>query len=188
MRITALRIKAAALVAEALVLSCLLGCRTQLVRDIEKWEGVVSELETVHAQELEAAKTLTQNGEMTAEERAVCWPTAQWLDCLDRTYGQLPASAKGLAVWVVYNRMESVMYPDTAIEVLQQPGQFAEYDSDITPTQESLDIARGEYAHWIAGAARPCGEDAVFISVGADGIAVRDNFDVSKASIWRSAQ
>lgn len=181
-----IRAKISILVLEALVLSCLLGCRTQLVHDIQRWEGVISEMETTHAQELESARTLAQGGGMTPEERAVCWPVAQWLDNLEGIYGQMPASTKAFALWAIFNRIDSPAYPDTAIEVLEQPGQFNEFSDDNPPTEANLEIVRGEYAHWINGSARPCGAGGVFIEINQTAVSIRDDFDPAAANIWRS--
>lgn len=186
MKIVINKVKVATLMAEMLVLATLMGCRTQLIMDQEAHQEVIAAMEESYAVELLAAQTLVQDGDMTPEERMVCWPTAQWLDCLDKTYGQLDQHEKALACWIVFNRIDSVAYPDSALEVLQQPGQFAEFSDDTAPTQGSLEIARQEYYYWTNDKPSLCGRDAVFISIDSNGVSVRNNFDVNKANIWRA--
>ena len=54
-------------------------------------------------------------------------------------------------MWVVLNRVESPIWPDTVISVITQPGQFYGYRASTVPSDESLQIAWEVLTAWYNG-------------------------------------
>lgn len=182
-----IQIRPLLLALELVVLLQLVGCRWQWGQDYKKWTKEISELEAAHAVATARIQQLDPSS-MTSEERIEVWPIAQWLGCLDRTYGSLSTADKALACWTIFCRMESNSFPDTALEVLQEPGQFAEFSVKYGPTNSDLEIVLDQYRNWVSGinGKRLCGPNAVYMVVDEYGVSIRDNYDPAKASVWRA--
>lgn len=166
------------------VLISLEGCRVQLVNDIDRFNALEAELNAVHAEELAAITAKAEAGVYVTgylPERAegYIWVVACWLGCLERNYPGLSAAAKALACWVIFNRVDSDLYPDDVEQVLLQPGQFSEYDPDGEVTDENWAIAANQISRWMNGGTRPCGSGAVYITVSSEGVELRDVWDDS---------
>lgn len=185
------KVKQSTLLVQAVVLLMLVGCRSQLVRDTDRFEARAAELVAAHEAEIqqltakaEAGIYATQYLSSAYEEDA--WKVAQWLDCLDARYN-LTDEAKALACWVVFNRVDSVNYPGNVDEVLWQEGQFCEYSDEEPPTEKNFTIATNQVSRWKNGDIRPVPSTAVFITVSNDGVELRDSFEETRSTgHWRA--
>ena len=183
--------KQSTLLVQAVVLLMLVGCRSQLVRDTDKFETRTAELVAAHETEIQQLTAKAEAGiyatqYLSSEYESDAWKVAQWLDCLDARYN-LTDEAKALACWVVFNRVDSVNYPDNVDEVLWQPGQFCEYSDSESPTEANMVIATNQVSRWKNGDIRPVPSTAVFITVSSDGVVLRDSFEETRSTgHWRA--
>lgn len=181
----------------------LTACLAQYTADKERWETerdalleehtqAMEQLKGNHAAELAALVEKTEAGIYTTQHMPQEYTEdakwiAVWLGNLQELYPGLTAEARALACWGVFCRMESDRYPDTALEVLQQKGQFNEFDDNCVPTEENAAIASNQIARWTSGDIRPCGMGAVYISVSRQGVVLRDTFEQGKTTnYWRA--
>lgn len=175
-------VKRVVLLIQAVVLLMLVGCRTQLTDDIERFTAREDALIAAHAAELDAVISKAEAGIYASQylpdsAQGDVLPLARWLGCLENLYPGLNSEAKALACWVVFNRVDSPLYPDGMESVLLQEGQFTEYDPDSSVTEENFTIASNQISRWKNGDIRPCGEDAVYITVSSQGVELRDEWD-----------
>lgn len=186
------KVKRLILLMQSVVLLMLVGCRAQLGSDIERFQVREDALIAAHAAELDAVISKAEAGIYASQylpdsAQGDVLPLARWLGCLENLYPGLNSEAKALACWVVFNRVDSPLYPDDMESVLFQPGQFAEYDPDKAATEENFTIASNQISRWKNGDIRPCSEDAVYITVSSDGVELRDEWDESvKCNKWRA--
>ena len=185
------KVRALILLMQTVALLMLMGCRAQQGFDQTRYEAETAEMVAAHEAEIqqltakaEAGIYATQYLSSAYEEDA--WKVAQWLDCLDARY-RLTDEAKALACWVVFNRVDSVNYPDNVDEVLWQPGQFCEYSDSEAPTEANMVIATNQASRWRNGDIRPVPSTAVFITVSNDGVELRDSFEETRSTgHWRA--
>lgn len=179
------QVKRLILLAQAFALSMLIGCRAQMGTDMERYQAREDALIAAHAAELDAVISKAEAGIYASQylpdsAQGDVLPLARWLGCLENLYPGLSPEAKALACWCVFNRVDSPLYPDDMESVLLQEGQFTEYDSEASATEENFTIASNQISRWKNGDIRPCGEDAVFITVSSDGVELRDEWDETK--------
>lgn len=183
--IDARKVKRLVLLMQSVVLLMLVGCRSQLTADIERFTAREEALRAAHWDEL---ATLTAEAEagiyatqyLPDSAQGDILPLARWLGSLEELYPGLTTEAKTLACWVVFNRVDSALYPDDMESVLLQEGQFTEYDPDSSATEENFTIASNQISRWKNGDIRPCGENAVYITVSSQGVELRDEWDETK--------
>lgn len=184
------KVKRLVLLIQSVVLLMLVGCRSQLASDINKFQAREEALKAAHWDELAtltakaeagiyATQYLSANDEMEAE------PLARWLGCLDELYPNLTAEQKAHACWGPICRRESPDYPDSMEWVLLQPGQFEEYDPEQPITEENYVIACNQLSRWRNGDIRPVGEGAVYITISDGRVELRDHWDPKQAKKWR---
>ena len=185
------KVKKSALLVQSVALLMLVGCRSQLIRDNDRFEARTAELVAAHEAEIQQLTAKAEAGiyatqYLSSEYEGDAWKVAQWLDCLDARYN-LTDEAKTLACWVVFNRVDSVNYPDNVDEVLWQPGQFCEYSDAEAPTENNMVIATNQVSRWKNGDIRPVPSTAVFITVSNDGVELRDSFEETRSTgHWRA--
>lgn len=183
-------VKRLVLLVQSVVLLMLVGCRAQLDSDIERFQAREDALIATHAAELDAVISKAEAGIYASQylpdsAQGDVLPLARWLGCLDELYPGLSPEAKALACWCVFNRVDSPLYPDDLEWVLLQEGQFTEYDPEASATEENYTIAANQISRWANGDVRPCGEDAVFITVSSEGVELRDEWDeTAKGNRW----
>ena len=189
--VDARKVKQSILLVQAVVLLMLVGCRSQLVRDTDRFEARTAELVAAHEAEIQQLTAKAEAGIYatqylsSAYEGDAC-KVAQWLGCLDARYN-LTDEAKALACWVVFNRVDSDNYPDNVDGVLWQPGQFCEYSDSDAPTEENMVIATNQVSRWKNGDIRPVPSSAVFIAVSSEGVELRDGFEETRSTgHWRA--
>lgn len=184
------KVKRLVLLIQSVVLLMLVGCRAQLGSDIERFQAREEALKAAHWDELAELTAKAEAGIYASQylpdsAQGDVLPLARWLGCLENLYPGLSSEAKALACWVVFNRVDSGLYPDDMEAVLLQEGQFAEYDPDSSATEENFTIASNQISRWKNGDIRPCGEDAVFITVSSDGVELRDEWDeAARGNRW----
>lgn len=172
----------------SVVLLMLVGCRSQLASDINKFQAREDAMRAAHAAELDAVISKAEAGiyasqylsdidEMEAE------PLARWLTCLDEIY-DLTGEQKAHACWGPICRRESPDYPDSMEWVFLQPGQFEEYDPEQSITEENYVIACNQLSRWRNGDIRPVGEGAVYITISDGCVELRDHWDPDQAKKW----
>lgn len=184
------KVKRLILLMQSVVLLMLVGCRSQLASDINKFQAREDALIAAHAAELDTVISKAEAGIYASQylpdsAQGDVLPLARWLGCLEGLYPGLSPEAKALACWCVFNRVDSGLYPDDMESVLLQPGQFAEYDPEKAATEENFTIAANQISRWANGDIRPCGEDAVFITVSSEGVELRDEWDeTARGNRW----
>lgn len=189
--VDARKVKQSILLVQTVALLMLIGCRSQLVRDADRFEARTAELVAAHEAEVQQLTAKAEQGiyatqYLSSAYEGDAWKTAQWLGCLDARYN-LTDEAKALACWVVFNRVESSEYPDNVDEVLWQPGQFCEYSDSEAPTEENMVIATNQVSRWKNGDIRPVPSTAVFITVSSEGVELRDSFKETRGTgYWRA--
>lgn len=179
------KVKRLILLMQAVVLLMLVGCRTQLTDDIERFTAREDAMRAAHAAELDAVISKAEAGIYASQylpdsAQGDILPLARWLGSLEELYPGLTTEAKTLACWAVFNRVDSALYPDDMESVLLQEGQFTEYDPDSSATEENFTIASNQISRWKNGDIRPCGENAVYITVSSQGVELRDEWDETK--------
>ena len=189
--VDARKVKQSILLVQAVVLLMLVGCRSQLVRDTDRFEARTAELVAAHEAEIQQLTAKAEAGiyatqYLSSAYEGDAWKVAQWLGCLDARYN-LTDEAKALACWVVFNRVDSDNYPDNVDGVLWQPGQFCEYSDSDAPTEENMVIATNQVSRWKNGDIRPVPSSAVFIAVSSEGVELRDGFEETRSTgNWRA--
>ena len=184
------QLKRLVLLVQVVVLLVLVGCRSQLVSDINRFQVREEALKAAHAEELDAVISQAEAGIYASQylpdsAQGDILPLACWLGSLEELYPGLTTEAKTLACWVVFNRVDSALYPDDMESVLLQEGQFTEYDPDSSATEENFTIASNQISRWKNGDIRPCGENAVYITVSSQGVELRDEWDeTARGNRW----
>ena len=89
-------------------------------------------------------------------------------------------------VWCILNRVEHASYPDTVIEVCEQPQQWMGYSEDNPVVEELYDVALDVLKTWYNDGHRPVSPDYIYLSWSSNEIILRDTFE-EKASTryWR---
>lgn len=184
------KVKRLILLMQSVVLLMLVGCRAQMGTDMERYQAREDALIAAHAAELDAVISKAEAGIYASQylpdsAQGDVLPLARWLGCLENLYPRLSSEAKALACWCVFNRVDSPLYPDDLECVLLQEGQFAEYDPEKAATEENYSIAVNQISRWKNGDIRPCGEDAVYITISSDGVELRDEWDeTARGNRW----
>ena len=89
-------------------------------------------------------------------------------------------------VWCIINRVESTLYPDTVIEVCQQPSQWMGYYDDNPVLDDLYDIAYDVLSEWVTDGHRPFGTEYVFFTWTPDQITFRNKFEeTASCKYWR---
>ena len=185
------KVKALILILQSVILLMIAGCRSQLVKDTNKFQAEIKALQDSHSAEIAQITAQAEQGiyatqYLSSKYESDAWTLGQWLDCLDRRYSLTP-EAKALACWVVLNRMESSEYPDNIKEVLLQPEQFCEFSDKEEPTEANFIIATNQLSRYHNGDIRPVPSTAVFITVSNNGVELRDNFkETARTQYWRA--
>ena len=185
------KVKALILILQSVILLLIVGCRSQLVRDTNRFQAEIEALKASHSAEIaqltaQAEQNIYATQYLSSKYEGDAWTLGQWLDCLDQRYSLTP-EAKELACWVVLNRMESSEYPDNIEEVLLQPEQFCEFSDKEEPTEANFIIATNQLSRYYNGDIRPVPSTAVFITVTNNGVELRDNFkETARTQYWRA--
>ena len=185
------KVKALILILQSVILLMIAGCRSQLVKDTNKFQAEIEALQASHSAEIAQITAQAEQGiyatqYLSSEYEKDAWALGQWLDCLDQRYSLTP-EAKALACWVVLNRMESSEYPDNIEDVLLQPEQFCEFSNEKEPTEANFIIATNQLSRYHNGDIRPVPSTAVFITVSNNGVELRDDFkETTRTQYWRA--
>lgn len=185
------KVKALILILQSVILLMIAGCRSQLVKDTNKFQEEIETLQATHEAEIAQITAQAEQGiyatqYLSSEYEKDAWTLGQWLDCLDRRYSLTP-EAKALACWVVLNRMESSEYPDNIESVLLQPEQFCEFSDKEEPTEANFIIATNQLSRYYNDDIRPVPPTAVFITVSNNGVELRDDFkETARTQYWRA--
>lgn len=95
-------------------------------------------------------------------------------------------SDKRAVVWCILNRAEYHSYPDTIIEVCEQPKQWIGYSSENPVLTDLYDLAIAELKIWHNGGHRPMGNEYIYLSWSSKEILLRDTFEENKSTnYWR---
>lgn len=185
------KVKALILILQSVILLMIAGCRSQLVKDTNKFQAEIEALQASHSAEIAQITAQAEQGiyatqYLSSKYESDAWTLGQWLDCLDQRYSLTP-EAKALACWVVLNRMESSEYPDNIEDVLLQPEQFCEFSDKKEPTEANFIIATNQLSRYHNGDIRPVPSTAVFITVSNNGVELRDDFkETARTQYWRA--
>ena len=185
------KVKTLILILQSVILLMIAGCRSQLVKDTNKFQAEIEALQASHSAEIAQITAQAEQGiyatqYLSSEYEKDAWTLGQWLDCLDQRYSLTP-EAKALACWVVLNRIESSEYPDNIESVLLQPEQFCEFSDKEEPTEQNFIIATNQLSRYYNGDIRPVPSTAVFITVSNNGVELRDDFkETARTQYWRA--
>ena len=116
------------------------------------------------------AVTVSPQGEVKGSEEAEA--VAKLL------YGIRKNSERDLRAvcWVVFNRVESPLYPGTLEEVVNQPGQWVSYYPENPVTKELYAMALEELGKWERDEGRPISADTLWFNWSKDAITFREEF------------
>lgn len=93
--------------------------------------------------------------------------------------------AQRAVMWCIINRVESPLYPDTVVEVCQQPSQWMGYSADTPVLGQLYDLAVEVLEAWENGGARNLPEGCLWFDWnGNEAITFRTAFD-SSGNDWR---
>ena len=86
--VDARKVKQSILLVQAVVLLMLVGCRSQLVRDTDRFEARTAELVAAHEAEIQQLTAKAEAGiyatqYLSSAYEGDAWKVAQWLGCLD---------------------------------------------------------------------------------------------------------
>ena len=185
------KVKALILVLQSVILLMLVGCRSQLVKDTNRFQEEIEALKAAHSAEIaqlttQAERNIYATQYLSSKYESDAWTLGQWLDCLDQRYS-LTTEAKALACWVVLNRVESSEYPNNIEEVLLQPEQFCEFSDKEEPTEANFIIATNQLSRYYNEDIRPVPSTAVFITVSNNGVELRNDFkETARTQYWRA--
>lgn len=94
---------------------------------------------------------------------------------------------KEAVVWLIINRCESSIFPDSIIEVCKQPNQFMGYSDDNPVLTDLYNLADGVLNNWRSGGYRIMSPDYLYMSWSADEIVLRTTFEeTSRTHYWRA--
>ena len=94
---------------------------------------------------------------------------------------------KEAVVWLIINRCESSIFPDSIIEVCKQPNQFMGYSDDNPVLTDLYNLADGVLNNWRNGGYRIMSPDYLYMSWSSDEIVLRTTFEeTSRTHYWRA--
>ena len=89
-------------------------------------------------------------------------------------------------VWCILNRVEYHSYPDTIVEICEQPRQWIGYSSENPVLDELYDLALTELKTWYNDGHRPMSNDYIYLTWSSKEILLRDTFEENKiTNYWR---
>ena len=85
------KVKALILVLQSVILLMLVGCRSQLVKDTNRFQEEIEALKAAHSAEIaqlttQAERNIYATQYLSSKYESDAWTLGQWLDCLDRRY------------------------------------------------------------------------------------------------------
>lgn len=104
-------------------------------------------------------------------------------------YGMRDNDAEELraVVWCIINRVESTLYPNTLVEVCEQPHQWMGYDVNNPVLEDLYDIAYDVLYAWETDGHRPFGPEYLWFSWAPDQITFRTSFEEGRGcKYWRA--
>lgn len=104
---------------------------------------------------------------LTLAPISLAWePDPAEVDALARTiYGEARGCTEvqqRAVAWTIFNRVDSEQFPDSVIEVITQPYQFAGYSESFPVTEELAELARDCLTDWHRGEDRVLAPEFVF--------------------------
>ena len=164
------------------VLVAIIASARQIEIEREKWTNIINEIEQEHFNEMSELRRQYEFGgnissmELEAEHIAkVLYGTAQH----HSTDGQRAV------VWCILNRVEHASYPNTVIEVCEQPQQWMGYSEDNPVVEELYNVALDVLKTWYNDGHRPVSPDYIYLSWSSNEIILRDKFEEKGAHYWR---
>ena len=95
------------------------------------------------------------------------------------------ADGQRAVVWCILNRVEHQSYPNSVIEVCEQPQQWMGYSEDNPVVEDLYDVALEVLKTWYNGGHRPVSPDYIYLSWSSSEIVLRDKFEEKGAHYWR---
>lgn len=159
--------------AATVVMSFLLGvlCGIVGLRMVDVKEEVRA---PIHVEEAVEPETVMSFADM-AHEHQLDLDAEQIAQML---YGMRKNSERDLRAvcWVLFNRVESPLYPDTLGLCIDQPGQWVCYYTSNPATRELTALAREELVKWENGESGPVSRDTLWFNWAPEGITFREEF------------
>lgn len=138
-------------------------------------ETVVEEIATVTAEPTEEQLAEVQTIVDRAHEETL---NRQAEEIAKVLYGIRKNSERDLRAvcWVLFNRVESPIYPDTLEEVIAQPSQWVCYYETNPATKDLTALALQELKNWENGENRPISDDVLWFDWSTSSITFKTEF------------
>ena len=163
-----------------------------------KFEERIAEINANHEEEMVALRAEIRDDyefQMTAmrkyyEYGADASQVEQEAECLSKlVYGVAkdhPVSDQKGVVWCALNRVEQPGYPDTVIEVCEQPKQWIGYSNDNPVLEDIYEMVLEELKIWHNDGHRPMSNKYIYLTWSSKEILLRDTFEKNRnTSYWR---
>lgn len=181
---TAKKVCAGILAALVLILTALVSFRVAEAREAAKYEAWKERFVNDYISQREAEERgmpIDPREELKKQEITAIAQFIQGVKRFNYSFGDFVTAA-----WGMDARTRNPSYPDTLIEVIQQPKQWLGYSSDTEVTKENYATAEKVW-NTVHGADHPeVSSDFVYASFEAEGITLRDTWEIStRTHFWR---
>jgi hypothetical protein len=181
---TVCRFLLAALVLTLWTLITFRVAQAQAQESFEAWKTRFAE-DYIAQQEAKAIGIPPDPRELLREQEATAF--AKLMSGL-KLYGYSADDFRTLAQGVAC-RVANPAYPNSIVEVIEQPKQWPGYDDTNEVTQKNFDLAMKILAELDAQEHPPISSDYVYASFERDGISLRDTWDIgTRTHFWRSVE
>lgn len=100
--------------------------------------------------------------------------------------GIFSTDAQKAICWLIVNRAESSLFPNSIEEVCAQDNQFMAYSDENPIVREYYESAREVLQVWHSNGIRPMSNDYLYLSWSSDEIALRTTYNIgSSTRYWR---
>lgn len=181
---TAKKVCAGILAALVLILTALVSFRVAEAREAAKYEAWKERFVNDYISQREAEERgmpIDPREELKKQEITAIAQFIQGVKRFNYSFGDFVTAA-----WGMDARTRNPSYPDTLIEVIQQPKQWLGYSSDTEVTKENYATAEKVW-NAVHSADHPeVSSDFVYASFEAEGITLRDTWEIStRTHFWR---
>ena len=180
------------------ILVVVIGVTITAVRQREKYETQIADLNAQHELEMIALRTELREcyesqmaeleryyeygGDITQIEKEAEY-IAKVIYGIAKNHAD---SDKRAVVWCILNRVEHYAHPDTIAEVCEQPKQWMGYSSENPVLNDIYDLALTELKIWHNNGHRPISNDYIYLSWSSKEIVLRDTFEENdNTHYWR---
>lgn len=163
-----------------------------------KYEKQIAKINAGHEEEMLALRAeLRDECEARISELELYYEYGGDVDQIDQEAEYIAKVLYGMArthstddqravVWCILNRVEHHSYPNTIVEVCEQPKQWIGYSSENPVLEDLHNVALNELKIWYNEGHRPMSNDYIYLSWSSKEILLRDTFEENKSThYWR---